>query len=142
LVKTDAPDRHNAKAHSRRYFVLSLSAILVAMFVLIGGHVLLAQNQATLDQLRREVTENRNQYDAVRLEVAQLRSPDRIISEAEALGLREPKTVQYVQPVPITPSQSAKALAPDQSPALTDDASSQQKVERWEEIKPKLDGRP
>jgi hypothetical protein len=112
------------------------------MFVLIGGHVLLAQNQARLDQLRRDVIQNRDQYDELRLEVAQLRSPERIVSEAEAMGLGEPKTVTYVQPVPVTPSGSAQSLAPQQSAALNDPASTQQKVSRWEEIKPNLDGRP
>lgn len=92
----------------RRFRVaVALTAILVvgSLFALVGINVLLVQGQYELDALRSQVEAEQRRYETLRLEVAELVAPERIIAAAGELGLAAAETVDWVEaPVPATPS--------------------------------------
>ncbi|MDQ2754062.1 MAG: hypothetical protein M3R71_00765, partial [Actinomycetota bacterium] len=76
----------------------AVSAIMVA-FGLVYLHVLEAQRQLQLDQLSSVATKDQATYERLRLQVAQLESPQHIISTAEgSLGMHQPASVSYLTP--------------------------------------------
>ncbi len=69
------------------------------MFALVYLHVVLAQRQIELDRMSSAAVARQNQYQALRLKVAQLESPQQIITTAEGkLGMRQPASATYVSP--------------------------------------------
>jgi cell division protein FtsL len=120
----------------RLLVVLSILVIGVAIaFALVYLHVVGAQRQFGLDRLNQKVTVQEQRYDRLRLQVAQLEAPGRIISAAEGkLGMVEPASVTYLQasgpaPAAATSHRSSRAAAP------AGDAD-------WPEIKALLKGSP
>ncbi len=62
-------------------------------------HVFLVQSQATIDGVDQQITQARTATEDLRLELAELESPDRIRAFAkEELGLIEPTDVIMLQP--------------------------------------------
>jgi cell division protein FtsL len=60
----------------------------VALFAVAVCHALLIEGQAEVDQLDRDVAAQQARYEELRLEVAELKSPSRIRTEAiEELGM-------------------------------------------------------
>lgn len=93
--------RHRRRYRRRRARVLAVAcAGLAVVFGLVYIHVVLAQRQFALDRLTTKVTQQENQYQQLRLKVAQLEAPSRIIATAEGkLGMVQPSSVTYlVQP--------------------------------------------
>jgi cell division protein FtsL len=71
-------------------------AVVVA-FGLVYLHVVLAQRQFRLDQLNARVQQDQLSYQKLRLQVAELASPQQIISTAEGkLGMVQPGSVTYL----------------------------------------------
>jgi cell division protein FtsL len=67
--------------------------VLAVIFTLVSAvvfHVILAQGQLQLDSLSREISDARREYEQRRLQTSILASPQRIIQEAQALGLVMP----------------------------------------------------
>jgi len=81
--------------------------------------VLLAQGQAPVDELEAQVTAAQAENQRLRLDVAHLESPTRIVAEAQArLGMVPPAAVVYLPPLtqsPPTQSLPVQSL-PVQSP--------------------------
>ena len=139
-----------------RHHVLAWAGItVVAAFALalVMLHVLIAQAQFRLDGLQREASHQQATYEKLRLSVAQLESPARIVSIAEGeLGMQQPGSVTYL-PAPSAKAGGAKAgLSPNGptvgspvtgpggrgqlvTPAPSGDAD-------WPSIKPYLSGSP
>jgi hypothetical protein len=66
---------------------------------LVYMHVVLAQRQFAIDRLNSTVQNQQAQYQALRLQVAQLGSPQNIIATAEGqLGMVQPASVSYLTP--------------------------------------------
>jgi cell division protein FtsL len=81
--------------------VLIISATLATVVALglVYMHVVLAQRQFRLDQLNAEVQKDQATYENLRLQVAELGSPQHIISMAEGkLGMIQPAQVTYLSP--------------------------------------------
>jgi hypothetical protein len=99
---------------------------------------MLASGQARLDQLDQRVSDAQGRYESLRLDVAQLEAPSRIVREAqERLGMVPPPGVTY-----LTPSQTVSAevgqAAVNPSPTSTDAGE----WAAWATVKPYLSGRP
>jgi len=109
-------------------------AVLVA-FGLVYLHVVLAQRQFELDRVTTQVRQQQVLYQRRRLEVAQLGSPQHVISTAEGrLGMRPPTSVDYLVPAAVaTGGSRARQGTSDQAPA--GDAN-------WPQIKSELAGGP
>jgi hypothetical protein len=95
----------------RRARAALIGGIGLAAFVglaLVYFHVILAQRQFAIDHLNSQVAQAQRAYQSERLQVAQLSSPQHIISQAEGqLGMVQPSNVSY-----LTPSVSTTASAP------------------------------
>lgn len=111
---------------------------LVVVATIVGGlclfgvvvfHVLLTQNQFRLDKLQEQSLERQAEYDRLRLEVAELESPDRIIAAAHALGMITPPKVTYLAPTVQEPGGDHDA------PAASVDSGGESS---WSTVKPHL----
>ena len=120
---------------------LALVATAVLTVVTIFGaaifHVLLIQSEFRLDQLNNEAAKEQARYESLRLDVAQLSAPDRIVATAQQrLGMVVPPQVAYLM-VPATPD-SHGAAGSKGTGAQPDDPAAPSLVGGWEEVKPHL----
>lgn len=73
--------------------------VLVSLFGLVASHVMLTQGQFRLDVLRARAASEQSRYERLRLKVAELESPSRIVAAAqERLGMVPPPSVTYLSP--------------------------------------------
>lgn len=75
--------------------------LFVALFALAAFQTVLIRTQARIDDLDRRIAEEEARRTDLTLRLADLRSPDRIVSVAtDRLGMIAPGTVAYLQPRP------------------------------------------
>ncbi len=86
------------RANGRRLLVSAGIALLgVFCLGLVTLHVLIAENQFTLDRLTQTAATEQASYEKLRLQVAQLEAPARIVDDAEGrLSLGQPGSVLYL----------------------------------------------
>lgn len=81
-------------------WVIYLLLIGVAFIGLSYARTSMNTGAMTLEDLRQEISTEAGRTAQLRLEIARLRSPDRIIEEATALGMGTPTVpVQTVEPI-------------------------------------------
>ena len=91
--------REAQRARAFRQLVVAGTIIAaLCLFGVVVFHVLLTQNQFRLDKLQEQSLERQADYDTLRLQVAELESPDRIIAAARTLGMVTPPKVTYLAP--------------------------------------------
>ena len=118
-----------ARVRRRRTAVVTVLAMMVMFGVMLGlaaFQTLIAQGQETLDRLRVQTSDAQVADAKLRLQVAQLESPSRIVSVAEQrLGLAPPDSIHYIAPsgdnalAVKQASDAAHAGAPTSSPTTT-----------------------
>lgn len=86
----DAPAPLTVVAGRRRvaWFIVTLTVLVGG--VMIGAvllHTQLAERQLQIDALERSVRDEQEQFDVLRAQRAELRSPTRLATEASALGM-------------------------------------------------------
>jgi hypothetical protein len=98
-------------------------------------HVLLIQSEFRLDQINREAAKEQVRYEKLRLDVAQLSAPERIVATAqERLGMVVPPQVAYLMaPAPHGPGEHGSSPDDPAAPSLAGG---------WAEVKPHLGIRP
>lgn len=118
------------RARARVMGVLVLLVVACALFGLVSSHVALTQGQFRLEDMRAEAEAEQDRYERLRLEVAELESPGRIVAAAqERLGMVPPPGITYLSPVgPV-------------SDAPVDDAGTAA-AEDWSTVKRQLASRP
>lgn len=145
VVNPDSPANQSRAAAARRRrrlrAMLVLSGIVMtgSLFALAGFHAMLASGQADLDRIEQRVSDAQARYEGLRLQVAELEAPSRIVREAqERLGMVPPPGVTY-----LTPSQAATE-AVGQAAALDSSLTSSEARDwaAWASVKPYLSGRP
>jgi cell division protein FtsL len=134
-------DTENATEAERARLVRSAVVLAVAigalcLFGVVVFHVLLTQNQFRLDKLQEESIDRQAEYDRLRLQVAELESPDRNVAAAQQLGMVTPPKVTYLAPtVEETPAPDddvrAARLAAAREAASAGETS-------WSTVKPHL----
>ena len=101
----------------------------VTVFALVSAvvfHVVLAQYQLELDRLNGQIATEQRSYEQHRLTASLLASPQRIIQEAERLGL-------------VVPPEPAQYLYVDGAPMpKTEDGSTADTIADWSKTKPSL----
>jgi cell division protein FtsB len=138
---------------SRRLVVAALSAGFAGLLMaLVALHVLIAQEQFRLNNLQSTAASGQASYEKLRLAVAELESPARIVSVAEGrLGMRQPGSVTYLPPLrastrsggswtKLTGSTGAAPQAPASGSPGTQAAPSGDAD--WPAVKPYLSGSP
>jgi cell division protein FtsL len=128
-TKTKAAPR--AKAVARPLAIGRLGAVLAVVTILalvtaVVFHVVLAQNQMELDHLNGQIAKEQRIYEQRRLTTTMLASPQRLIQEAERLGLVVP------------PEAAAYLYVPDAPMPRADDGSTGDTIADWSNTKPSL----
>jgi cell division protein FtsL len=102
----------------------AVAAILSAPFALVVVHLELTTNQLRLTNLQSQGDAAQKTYEKLRLEVAQLESPARIVATAQQLGMVTPTTIHYLTAT--TPSPAATNVEPQATPGLNGWATAKQ----------------
>ena len=128
--------RRRSRARARLAGAAAVTAVLAVLFGLVAIHVLLAQNQFQLDRLNARSSAAEAQYDRLRLQVAQLDSPERVVATAEGrLGMVQPAKTTYLTP-------NAPGPGPATAPPGTRAAATPTVSADWARVKAQLGARP
>ena len=95
------PNFLTAKARrrrARRLVVRGGVAVAAGMFAVVAFHVVLTQGPLDIQQLEARAQAGTVQQQRLRLETARLESPERVVQDAEHLGMVPPATVHYLTP--------------------------------------------
>ncbi|GEM_PF-2900243 len=83
---------------ARLLVVLTGVLIAAALFGVVAFHVVLTLNQLDIQHLRAEADSASVKQQQLRLQVAELESPERVVDAAQKLGMVPPATVHYLSP--------------------------------------------
>ncbi|HUZ43572.1 MAG TPA: septum formation initiator family protein [Acidimicrobiales bacterium] len=118
-----------ARLRRRRLIVFGLAALaVIGLFGLVAEHTVLAQQQFRLASLQSQAAAESARNQALQLQVAQLQSPSRIVSEARTkLGMVPPAGITYLVPGQkgakvkgqVTPTPTISQTPPASSSATT-----------------------
>jgi cell division protein FtsL len=120
----------------RRTRLLAVAVSLLVGLGLLGIaclHVVLTQGQFELDKLNARAEREQQRYEQLRLQVAELESPERVVAAAqERLGMVPPPAVTYLTPSgPAAGHPVERRTAPASGPPTS-----------WAEVKPHLSSDP
>ena len=111
VERSQRPVLRLVTGRSRWPAVFGSSLIVFVIAAMLGAaifHTQLAERQLEIDNLEREVRAERERFDELRLERAVLRSPERIATEATALGMVPGQTTTFIA---VDPYELAKQYA-------------------------------
>lgn len=141
----------------RPRLVITVAAIMViiVVFGLVTAHVSLAQGQFRLQTLEGLADEAQARYESLRLEVAELEAPGRVVAAAqERLGMVPAPGVTYLSPTGPTTDLADPATPADRDAAVdVDDLALQELISNdrtagpdatasWLDVKRRLGRRP
>jgi hypothetical protein len=109
--------------------LFGLVLALAPVFGLVLVHVDLTTNEGRLTLLEREASDARQVNVRLRLQVAQLEAPARIVNRAQQLGMEPPPSILYLTAVPdgsSTPSPTPAPPVTTPAASITGLAASQQ----------------
>ena len=135
LRALDRPVRQPIRGSGDRRLVAMVAGGLLFAAVLAGNvavHAETTQGQFELERLEKTARERQAHYQRLRLEVAQLEAPNRIVARARQLGMVEAGRVTYLTPTAATTAEdpgapSARAPSPGGEAAGS-----------WAQVKPHL----
>lgn len=131
--------RLQAAARRRRMrvvFVVAGIGVAGMLLALAAFNAMLVSGQGRLDGLERRVAEAQSAYSTMRLRVAELEAPERIVQAAQQrLGMHLPDDVHYLTPSATLADEAGTATT---APEVRDDPG----ASGWASVKPYLAGRP
>ena len=97
------PTADRRRRLTRALTIALVVAICAGLFAIVGLRVLLAQGQVQVDRLEAAAESQRAAQQRLRLTVAELEAPARIVADARArLGMVNPGVVIHLTPPPAT----------------------------------------
>jgi len=96
-LRVVAPRR---RLRAGRTVVLGVTLAFLIAFALVVAQALLVQGQQRLDDLDGRIAESTRTQQELRLRVAELESPARVVEAAQRLGMVPPDDVTYLTPTP------------------------------------------
>lgn len=126
-------------AHAPRWrLVAYVGLTCVMLLALVMFHVLLSQGQFGLDKMQAKTSAEQATYERLRLQVAQLESPERITREAtERLGMVPAGQVTAVSPRSEDVAPGTGAVV-DKKATDSDGTTDPANAHTWSELKPHL----
>jgi len=85
-----------SRRRALRFGILLGVAVFGVMFAVTAFQTKLAEKQLRIDRTEDEIATQRELYDQLRLQSATLRSPERLTTEAKALGMQPAGPVEFV----------------------------------------------
>ena len=141
-VTTPPPRRLQVVGNSQRvlrFGVVLGIALFGVMFAVTAFQTKLAEKQLQIDKTEDAIAEQRQIYDELRLRSATLRSPERLTTEALALGMQPGRSVDFVAVDPMAVAAVAVATAGlDDEQALP----AADPLDRYGTVKRGVDGTP
>ena len=111
------PGRNSTRIGFRQLGALALA--IAMFFTLIYSRIVLDRAAFQITSLEGHISEQEIRFDELRLEVAQLESPERIFTEAERMGMVLPDEGRTVHaPMPVPPDAVGELAASDSGPLL------------------------
>jgi cell division protein FtsL len=131
-----------ARRRRRAGFLAALICLAVfgVMFGLVAFQAKIATDQLRLDRVEKDLSQAQATYERLRLNVAQLESPETVISAAKERGMVVPDKVAYV--TPSVADVLAVAMAEGRGPAPTGTAATGDTSSGWAAVKPIVGGTP
>lgn len=127
------------RRRARRLGFAAAVLALASLLALAGTHAMLVSNQVRLDALAEQAAQAQADHQALRLEVATLEDPARVVSVAtERLGMVAPEVITYLPPV-VTPEEEPRPPAPSPPATATPPAEVASAARSWSAVKPYLD---
>jgi cell division protein FtsL len=83
-----------------RFGVLVGIAVFGVMFAVTAFQTRIAANEQELDKVREHIADARDHYDVLRMQRAELRSPERLTAEAGNLGMQPARPVEFASTDP------------------------------------------
>jgi cell division protein FtsL len=147
VVEKPARSPAQRRRLARAILLGSVGVGVSVAFALVYLHVVLAQRQFKLDDLTAQVQKQQVAYQKLRLQVAQLDSPQHVIATAEGqLGMVQPAGVTYLTPSPAVLSASGAVAGSEPSLTQSDPSSASTSAPAgdadWPRIKSQLAGSP
>jgi cell division protein FtsL len=94
---TNRLDRAARRRRARVLVVLGVAGVGVVLLSLVAAHVVITQNQFRLEGLQARAEVEQERYERLRLHVAELEAPARIVAAAqERLGMVPPPGITYL----------------------------------------------
>ncbi len=84
------------KTRKKVLVALAVVTLVTVAFAAVFMHASLARTQLGIDKLNIEITQAERMNQRLRVQVATLEAPDRIVSVAQELGLEPPRTVRFL----------------------------------------------
>jgi cell division protein FtsL len=115
VVEPERPARRAVDPRRRARLMTAIVVLVVvgSLFGLVASHVVLTQGQFRLEQLEQQSADAQARYERLRLQVAQLESPERIVAAAqERLGMVPPPGVTYLSPTGVEDGASQQEEQP------------------------------
>lgn len=132
-LRVVAPSERTRRRLSPATAVLASVGLLVVLFAVAVSQTVLVQGQARLDELDAQLAVEQARYQELRLDVAQMESPERIVAAAHERGMVTPDDLVYLQP-------SSPDLPPDGTTGQPDPtvAGATDLGVAWSTVKPLL----
>ncbi|MDP1805857.1 MAG: hypothetical protein Q8K72_11860 [Acidimicrobiales bacterium] len=128
VVRPDEQVRRRLTPKAGVVLTVLLFGVLLAVA---GAQSLLVQAQVRLDAVDKQLAAEQDRYQALRKDLAEMESPERIVAAAQAQGMVTPSDLVYLQP------DDATGAPEDEGPASGELARSSQG--RWSDVKPLLE---
>jgi len=126
------PAARKRERRARMGVRLAVASVVVAVLIVVGFHVMMAEGQLQLDRLNRATAVEQERYEALRLRVANRSAPEAIIERAEDIGMVPATSKRYISAPGLTP-EAAAAAGTDGTSSLGRD---------WEKVKQHLAAQP
>ena len=92
------PPKPRRRLRTGPTFALGAMIAFAIAFAVVALQVVLVQGQQRLDEVHDDIADQTDAYNQLRLDVAELEAPARIVSAATELGLVPPPEVVYLTP--------------------------------------------
>jgi hypothetical protein len=126
----------DARRRARRHRILArlaFVAVVAAVLVVVGIHVMMAEGQLRIEQLADQAALEQQQYERNRLEYAQMATPQSVVARAQELGLAPAAGSRYLAVPGLTPTAPGAPGTTEAAPTRAHD---------WEKVKPNLVAQP
>jgi cell division protein FtsL len=123
--------------------VLLTAGLFALLFAVAIAHTVLVQGQIRLDAIDANLATEQARYQELRMEVAEMESPARVVDAAQQLGMVTPDDLVYLQPEAddVVGDDAGRAVVPGAAGALGDDengAEATDAADGWPQMKPLL----
>jgi cell division protein FtsL len=128
---------------SPRTGVVLTVSLFGALFGVAVSHAMLIESQMDLEQLDERASAEQARYERLRLDVAELESPDRIVREAQdRLGMVPADDVVWLTPDQPAPADEGDGGTGDTGTTTDDGEAPETPATSWADIKPYLEPAP